>query len=458
MTILNPYASRYLADPPAAFREMHATGPLHATSAGISAVCRHADCQAIILSAAWGGDPRTVDPVRLMFAAEPLERVLSFPELEPPEHTEIRRTIARHFAPALAEAVRDGAERHLAELLEPVDGAGPVDLMADLVVPFVTRTTSDLFGVPASSRESMAEWSRLVSHRSEIRPRRPGEARAEREATAALRQLFAGIVRARREVDAGDLPSRLVRDADVVALLDDEAIAANLAALVVAAQEQPISLVSNSFIALMTGPSVCREQAVDGELDSRAMEELVRFVSPVQVVPRIALAETEIGGVRFRRGEQVLVMVAAANRDPVAFSRPDRLQLGRDPNPHLGFGFGRHRCLGVHLGRIEARLAIAAWWRRFPHAELAAVPGGAVGYEPLLMVRRPTRIVVELGGSRSRPFDEPLPIDLAGRGDRQRGHDVEPIGHQVSREELPDLSPDRIGAVGVGLDEQRDGR
>jgi cytochrome P450 len=173
--------------------------------------------------------------------------------------------------------------------------------------------------------------------------------------------------------------------------LDEQDLAVQLALVAMAAQEPTIGLIAGGIDALARDPEGCARLRDDREVDEAAVEELLRLLSPVQMRPRIATRHVVIGGVEFRPGDRVLAFVAAANRDPAMFAAPDELELTRDPNPHLAFGLGRHRCLGNHLVRLQARVALTSFVRRLRVLSL----GSGTTYEHRFAVRLPAEVVLD---------------------------------------------------------------
>jgi unspecific monooxygenase len=391
----DPYTPEFVADPYPTYRALLAAGGVHDTTFGIPAVCRYDDCNAVLTSPLWSADPRKVDPVRRMFAPRETDTRLLV-KLDSPAHTSLRRPFSAPLA-SLGVAKYERLVRDITDaVLDDLPQDACVDLMQSFVVPVTVRTVAAVMGLGRECETSLAEWGLQLSNSSELKERGSDAALAERAAMAGLRGLFAKLTEQRRQVVEPDLWSAVVAR-DVEHAVADDIFASNGAFLAAAAQEQPISLIANSLIALLTARDQLECFRDEPQHEPGAIEELVRYVSPVQARPRVATFDVVLAGRQFRAGDQVLVLIAAANRDPRAFIEPDTLDIARRDNRHLGFGAGPHRCLGAHLGKLQARTALTRFVRRFPDAKLAT---SSVRYAPRFVDRRPARLDINLGRSR----------------------------------------------------------
>jgi len=391
--VFDPYAPEFLADPYPTYSRMLSEGRVHATTCGIRAVCHFDDCARILRDPRWGVSQRLVDPVRRMFT--PVEEDSgSLAKLDPPDHTELRRLLQPAFRIGSIAAFA-GRLRTIAEgLVDEIAGRDLIDLVSDYALPFTVRTICTLMGVPEERTDDLVRWNRLLSQRMELAQVDNAVVAARSDAAVRLRQLFADLAHAERWSAGDHLLSRMATACRHGRLLRPAELGANAALVSMAAQEPTVSFIAGGIHALLSGDAECRLRFGDRSTDGvPAMDELIRFVSPVQMRPRVATTELVVDRTRFAPGDQVLVVIAAANRDPCVFEEPDRLDLTR-PNRHLAFGVGRHMCLGAHLAQLQASVAVTALIRRFPDLQPASVPV-PVSYERRFSVRRPARIVVE---------------------------------------------------------------
>lgn len=289
---------------------------------------------------------------------------------DPPDHERLRGVVSRAFTPRTISTLEPRLREITAGLLEPLRGGGGAhDIVADLAFPLPVIAISELLGVPTSDRDSFREWSdQLVGGTSELASE---EALASaREGAEHLKDYFRSVIAERRSRPGDDLVSKLVA-ANVGNVLDDAELLSSCVLLLVAGNETTTNLIANAALALGRHPDERRRLIDNAELVPSAVNEVMRYDSPVQATSRTALVDTEVAGRTVSAGEIVLVMIGAANRDPSRFDGPERLDVGRAGPPHIGFGHGIHFCLGASLARLEARLAIEGLLAAAPEYELA---------------------------------------------------------------------------------------
>jgi cytochrome P450 len=289
--------------------------------------------------------------------------------VDPPDHTRLRRLVSRAFVPsrvaALEQAVRDIA----GDLLDELDGAGPgatVDLVQGYARPLPFRVIGELLGIPPADRPDLHAWFQVLLTGWAGDP--PAEAvEASGKIVAYLREL----VGAKRRKPAEDLVSVLVAASDDA--LSTQELLSSLFQLIVAGHDTTASLIGNGIVALLDHPGQLQALLADpGQLPA-AVAELIRFTAPVpHATFRVTTESVTVGSVQIPAHEQVLVCLGAANRDPDRFPAPDILDISRDNGSHLGFGHGAHYCLGAPLARLEARVAFETLLGRHPGLRLAA--------------------------------------------------------------------------------------
>ena len=288
--------------------------------------------------------------------------------VDPPDHTRLRRLVARAFVPSRVAALEPAIERIAHELLDELEESGPtVDLVAGYAHPLPFRVISALLGVPDADGPALHGWFRTLFQPWHGSP--PPEAVA---ASDAIVDHLTRLVADHRRHPADDLIGVLVTASDGDDRLTEQEVLSSLFQLIVAGHDTTASLIGNGVVALLDHPDQLQRFLAEPELVATAVEELIRFDAPVpHATFRVAVEPTDLGGVEVPAGAQVLVCLAAANRDPDVVDDPDRLDLGRPPGSHLGFGHGIHFCLGAPLARLEARIAFTALFDRFPHLHLA---------------------------------------------------------------------------------------
>jgi cytochrome P450 len=315
--------------------------------------------------------------------------------LDPPDHTRLRGLVNRAFTPRVVEQLRPRIQQIVDELLDVAAAGGEMDLVRDLAYPLPVTVIAELLGVPAEDRDRLKRWSDELT--VVIDP--IGSGRSVESAAGAYAELsayFEAVFEDRRLRPRDDLVSALVAAEQEGERLRGAELLALCALILGAGHETTTNLIGNAVLALLRHPGERKRLQDDPSLMESAVEEFLRYDSPVQATDRVASEDCEIGGQRIEAGRFVAVLIGAANRDPARFPEPDRLELGRADNRHLSFGQGVHYCLGAGLARVEAEIAIGSLLRRFPDVSGSADPPG---YVPSLTLRGPTALPLSLCGA-----------------------------------------------------------
>jgi cytochrome P450 len=373
-------------DPYEFFRLLREHEPVHKTAFGVYLLTRHADAavatrdprlsnnenhsevhQAFIEE---HGEPRGI------FGEEMGQAVLLF--LDPPDHTRLRGLVSKAFTPKMVERLRHRIEELVSDLLDQVEarGDGRMDVITDLAYPLPVVIICELLGVPPSDHLTFQQWSHDLAGAIDPQPlRTPEQEERIRAAAEAFVEYFTELIERRRRDPADELLSALIAAEEEGDRLSESELLATALFLLVAGHETTVNLIGNGTLALLRHRDQLDRLRADPELDRNAVEELLRFDSPVMLTQRITLEEYEIGGTTIPARQQIIPLLGAANRDPEAFPEPDRLDLGRDgAGRHLAFGGGHHFCLGAALARLEGQIAIGALVRRFPRIDQAGEP------------------------------------------------------------------------------------
>ncbi len=318
-----------------------------------------------------------------------------FIKRNPPDHSFLRGLVAKSFTPKTVRDLRPATEAIVDRLLDALhhndgDSGGRVDLLVEFASALPIAVIADMFGVPESDRPDFRRWSEDM-----VRPEGQVDENIEARATAAGEAFGAylfELVAERRRRPGTDLVSTLVAASDADPRFDPADVIASCQLLLFAGHETTVNLIANAMLALFRHPDERRSLAREPALIGPAVEEFLRYDGPVHLSARVALEPVELAGVTVEAGTMVTTLLGAANRDPRRFDEPGRLDLRRSPNPHVGFGFGIHFCLGAALARMEAQIAIPALLARFPTLQLGADPPA---WRHSLMLRGMTALPVE---------------------------------------------------------------
>ncbi|HEV8339676.1 MAG TPA: cytochrome P450 [bacterium] len=297
---------------------------------------------------------------------------------EPPKHTRLRGLMNKAFTSARVEGLRSAIERIVHGLIDRVADQGRMDLLRDFAEPIPVTVIAELLGVPEPDRASLRPWSAKIVKLYEL----GYTDEHAREANQAVVE-FSGYIRAlaaeRRRAPRDDLISALVRGEEQGAVLNDDELVANCILLLNAGHEASVNGTTLGMLSLHRHPeqrALAREAARgdDREFFKGAVEELLRYDTPLPMFERWVLQDGEYAGVPLRRGMEVGLLYASGNRDPRRFADPDRLDLTRRENPHLSFGLGIHYCIGAPLARLELQTSFRALLRRLPGIRVAREP------------------------------------------------------------------------------------
>ena len=378
-----------LADPYPLYRRLRTEDPVHWDPYLHSwVVTRYADVVHVFQH--FSAD-RTPTPERLaamgMESLGPIARVMvrQMLFLDPPAHTRIRTLAARAFTPRRVAGLRTRIEGIVDRLLDAVQGAGRMDVIADLAYPLPAIVTAELLGLPTDDWPRLIRWSADfagVLGNFQHDPDRTARVLASLDEMTAY---FRDQVRRQLAAGGGGLVHALAAaEVDGGRLTEDEVVA-NAIVTMVGGQETTTNLIGNGVLSLLRHPDQLELLRREPSLIEPAVEELLRFESPSQHTARMAPADVELGGRLIRRRQAVIAVMGAANRDPERFPDPDRLDLGRSDNRHVAFAWAGHYCFGAPLARLEGQITFAALLRRMP--ELRLEPGADLTWRQNLGLR-----------------------------------------------------------------------
>jgi unspecific monooxygenase len=382
----DPFSPAYRDDPYAHYRRLaDSGGPLQRTGAGLWVTASYDLCVQALRSPAFG-HPDDGAAWRSQTA-----RRRSFLILNPPDHTRLRRLVSKAFSARLIERLRPRITELVDGLLDGL--TGEADLISALAYPLPVTLISELLGVPPEDQERFKGWSDALARGLDPDFLLPEAELAERaRARTEFDGYFRGLIAERRAVPRQDLLSDLVVVSDGGDMLSEDEVAATCVLLLVAGHETTVNLIGNGALSLLRNPSQLAWFRARPQDRPAAVEELLRYDAPVQFTVRTALADTELAGMAIRQGEIILLLTAAANRDPAAYPDPEMLDLARPPKPHLAFGHGIHFCLGAPLARLEGQVALSRLFER----EVTPRPGALV-YRDNIVLRGLAELPVAIG-------------------------------------------------------------
>jgi cytochrome P450 len=296
-------------------------------------------------------------------------------DVEPPDHTRLRRLVSKAFTPRMAEGLRVRIREIADGLVRDLAAKGGGDLLAEVAEPLPVTVIAEMLGIPEADRGLLRPWSADICGMYELDPPEETQRTAVRAAVE-----FSGylrdLARARRTAPGEDLISALGQ----VAGLSEDELVGTCVLLLNAGHEATVNATGNAWWALLRDPVALRRLRAAHGLAATAVEELLRYDTPAPMFERWVLEDIEVAGVAIPRGSEVALQFASANRDPDVFAEPGTLDLARDPNPHIGFGAGIHFCLGAPLARIELAESLRAVLRGAPGMRLVAEPSWKPGF------------------------------------------------------------------------------
>jgi hypothetical protein len=312
--------------------------------------------------------------------------------LDPPEHGRVRRLASVAFTPRRVAMLSEHIRQIAAKLVDDLAGEVCVDVMAGLANPLPAIVTAELLGVPTSDHEQLKSWSQDFAEMLGNFQHNPGRAKKVLGSLEEMVAYFRGaMTREAVEPTEGLINALTTAEVDGDRLSEEEVIA-NVIVTMVGGQETTTNLIGNGLLTLLRQPDQLERLRSDPTLVPSAVEELLRYESPSQHTARLAPAGAVLGGKAIAEGDAVIAVMGAANRDPERFSDPDHLDLCREDNRHLAFGWAGHFCFGAPLARLEGQIAFEALLARFPN--LALAPNESIRWRPNLGLRGLTELHV----------------------------------------------------------------
>ena len=384
------------ADPYPFYKSLLETGPLLPLPFGAYALTRHAECFNVLRDARFSSSDKhkagyeNITQMIQQLGYEDLlglmNRIMLF--ADPPDHTRLRRLVSKAFTPKAIEGMRPRIASIVDDILDDVDVRGEIEVVDDLAFTLPVTVISEMLGVPMDDHEQLRAWTSAA-----VAARDPHDnielLLPAADALRAMRGYFDELVEKRRGDLGDDLLSGMIAAEDEGDRLSHDELLDTMLLLFAAGHETTVNLISGGMLNLLTHPAEMERLVADPSLITTTVEELLRFGPPVQFTARTTTVDVELCGKEIPQGTELIVMLAAANRDPAVFTDPDALDIGREDNRHLSFGGGIHLCLGAPLARVEGQEAIGRLVRRFPGLRLV---DDQVEWKPTTTIRGPARL------------------------------------------------------------------
>jgi cytochrome P450 len=390
------FAPGVVADPYPAYAQWRARRPIARPRERVYVLSRFADCEAVLADPAFGRAEDGEDRPRPRLARAAGQgggaNAGSMLRLNPPDHTRLRHLVSRAFTPSRVRALAPRVEALTAGLLASalegtalhgtaLDNTAPdntgerFDVISGLALPLPVAVISELLGIPSGDRPRLVAWSAALARSLDPAFLIPEEERAQqREARDEFADYLRGLLPSRRRSPGDDLISALIGVHDSDGSLTEDELIGLCMLLLIAGHETTRSLIGAGVLALLRYPDELAALAAQPSLVEQAVEELLRYDPPVQVISRFALCSTEISGVTVAAGSFVLLLLGAANRDEALCPDPERFSVTRGVRRHLAFGHGIHFCLGAPLARLEAAIALRQLLPLLPRLRVAGEP------------------------------------------------------------------------------------
>jgi pimeloyl-[acyl-carrier protein] synthase len=379
----NPFSPEFRANPYPGYDLLRAHMPIFFMDdrrRGSWFLSRYDDCVAALK------DPRLGREIQKIMTREQLGLPPEVPEAlrpmvemnsrfmlfrDPPDHTRLRTLVHKAFTPRMVERLRERAQAIANDLIDGMLARGEADLMADFALLLPLTVIAEMLGVPPSDFDLFHRWTTAIAPTIDMTSS-PEELVLGAQATVEFAAYLHDLIAERRKAPQEDLISALVAaEAEGDKLSEDETIAMSIL-LLTAGHETTVNLIGSGTLALLRHSDQWEALKANPALSKSAVEEFLRYDTPIQFTARDVYEDMEFGGQMLKQGQTVVVLFGAANRDPAHFADPSNLDITRDPNPHIAFGNGIHFCVGAPLARMEGQIAFATLARRLPNLHLAS--------------------------------------------------------------------------------------
>lgn len=307
---------------------------------------------------------------------EPIDRFLLLwvLNLDDPEHHRLRVLLSKAFTPKTMDAMRPKIEQITNELIDAVRFDGNLECISQLAHPLPVRVIADMFGIPDEERDLLAGWSKHISTFFEIGPAKVEVLENMNHTVAEMTEYLRGVVDENRSHPKDNVLGLLIRAEEQTHVLTEDQLLATCIMILFAGHDSTVNLIGSGLLSLLRNPDQMERLMKDPSLISTAVDEFLRYESPVMRHDRVAKEDFVLHGNQIKRGQRIVLGIGAANRDPARYPNPDILDIGRKNNRHLTFGYGPHGCLGAALACTQAEVALMTALQRLPNLRLGEAP------------------------------------------------------------------------------------
>jgi cytochrome P450 len=368
----NPFIPEFYVNPYPTYHRLQVEDPVHLSSIGAWVITRYADVAKALRDPRLSSKPSEISsysnrqesnsPV-----ASFISDILFF--RDPPDHTRLRKLVGKVFNSRVVEEMRTRIQEIVNELINQIEDKGTLDIVADLARPLPVTVIARILGIPPEERNRLKQWSHWLSYIFD--PMKTSNVSQQlNQSILEFRDYLTYLIAKRRQHPQNDLISALIQARDEHDKLSEEELLVTCMLLFVSGEETTVNLIGNGMLSLLCHPDQLEKLRQNPSLIQSAVEELLRYESPLQICGRTAIENLEIGGKLIKKGPPVFLILGAANRDPAQFHNPDQLDITRSENNHFAFGDGIHYCLGSVLARTQGQMAINTLVQRLPHLKL----------------------------------------------------------------------------------------
>lgn len=377
----NPFDPHFREDPYPVYERLRNDDPVHRSPFGIWVLSRYQDCFDLLHHHRTSSDQRNSPTYRALLESDPdsplVERMQGprpFLFLDPPDHTRLRGLVSKAFTPRVVAQLEPRINELVAELFDSAKD-GEMEVIQDLAYPLPVVIISEMLGVPPEDRDTFQKWSKELARSLDPDIVLPPEViEKRRRAGEEFRAYFLELIAEKKRRPLKDLLSALINVEAEGDKLTEVELVVTCILLLIAGHETTVSLIGNGFLAFAHHPGELKRLRSDPSLARQAVEEVLRYDPPVQLTARIAMEDIEVAGTTLESGEQAILLLGSANRDPEQFPEPDRFDITREKINHIAFGAGIHFCLGAPLARLEAKVAFGELARRSEELRLLDPP------------------------------------------------------------------------------------